>query len=172
MNKSGSVFTAEKFLAKHQVVGVRKNLFEEGKRLVLTNGCFDLLHAGHVAFLRDAASCGDSLWVGINSDSSVRRLKGSNRPVYPEQERVYLLNALACVAGVFVFDNVNFVEEISLVKPEVYVKAGDYSLETINPLERQALEVLGVEIRFLPFFKGLSTTNTLNKISCHSSAVS
>jgi rfaE bifunctional protein nucleotidyltransferase chain/domain len=132
--------------------------------LVLTNGCFDLLHAGHVYALEEAAKLGDILWVGINSDASVRRLKGPSRPIYNQNARAYLLTALNIVKDVFIFENTHLAQEISVLKPDVYVKSGDYTLETLNPLERKALEDYGAAIHFIPFLEGWSTTSTIKTI--------
>ncbi|MDR1665760.1 MAG: adenylyltransferase/cytidyltransferase family protein, partial [Puniceicoccales bacterium] len=129
-----------------------------GRRLVLTNGCFDLLHGGHVRLLQTARSYGDGLWVGLNGDRSVRQLKGPSRPLREEKERAYILSALACVDGVFIFDGPTLAKEILLVKPEVYVKSSDYTLETLHPEEREALQRGGTEIRFVSLLEGISTT--------------
>lgn len=154
-----------KLLFPPELAERRAQLEDQGKSLVLTNGCFDLLHAGHVYSLETAKKQGDVLWVGVNSDRSVRQLKGDTRPIYPQEARLYLLNALACVDGVFLFDDTNLAGEIQQIKPDVYVKSGDYTLDTLNPVERQALEACHTRITFLPFLKGWSTSNTLAQIA-------
>lgn len=131
---------------------------------MLTNGCFDLLHTGHLYFLNQAKQLGDILWVLLNSDSSVRSLKGTSRPVQSEKERAYALASLRAIQGVVIFHQKRLTKEISLLQPDIYVKAGDYSLETIDKEERTALETVGADIRFLPFLKGFSTTRFLNKM--------
>lgn len=136
-----------------------------GKRLVLTNGCFDLLHAGHVYALEQAAQQGDVLWVGVNSDNSVRRLKGPTRPIYDQNARLYLLNGLQCISGLFLFDGDNLAPEIELIQPDVYVKSGDYTLDKLNSNERQALLAAKAKIVFTPFLKGWSTTHTIDQIN-------
>ncbi|MBC2602374.1 adenylyltransferase/cytidyltransferase family protein [Puniceicoccus vermicola] len=136
----------------------------EGKALVLTNGCFDLLHPGHISYLAEAAELGDELWIGINGDESVRSLKGPSRPVLGERERTYALKSLRSVSEVFVFPNPRLTDEIRLLRPEVYAKAGDYTLESLNPEEREALEENGTSIHFLPFLEGFSTTELIRKI--------
>ncbi|MGV3524309.1 MAG: D-glycero-beta-D-manno-heptose 1-phosphate adenylyltransferase [Candidatus Sericytochromatia bacterium] len=132
-----------------------------GERLVLTNGCFDLLHVGHVRYLQAARALGDTLLIGVNSDASVRGLKGPERPVNHEQDRAEVLAALACVDFVVIFGTPTADELIAAVRPHVYTKAGDYTLETLP--ERETLVRLGIETVFVPFQKGYSTTATLAK---------
>jgi D-glycero-beta-D-manno-heptose 1-phosphate adenylyltransferase len=159
------MFIIPKRIPKVNLTQERVRVREAGKRLVLTNGCFDLLHAGHVYALEQAAQQGDILWVGVNSDRSVRRLKGPTRPVYNEEARLYMLNALQCVAGLFIFDNDDLSEEIKLIQPDIYVKSGDYTLEKMNIAERKALEKSQTKIMFVPFLKGWSTTHTIAQIN-------
>ncbi|HCJ11851.1 MAG: ADP-heptose synthase [Verrucomicrobia bacterium GWF2_51_19] len=145
-------------------VQARLLLFKQGKRVVLTNGCFDLLHAGHIYFLQTAAASGDCLFVALNSDKSVAALKGPSRPLQSEQERAYALSALACVHTVFIFNTPRLNVEMELIRPDIYVKAGDYTLETLDLDERSALEACGAQIQFMPFLQGFSTTSLLEKI--------
>lgn len=159
------MFTAKKWIPIDKLADYRAVLEKSGKILVLTNGCFDLLHAGHIYALEQAACYGDVLWVGINSDASVKRLKGSKRPIYSEQERLYLLNALECVQGVFIFNGCDLAQEMQIIKPDIYVKSGDYSLEKLNPKERSVLESCKTKIFFTPFLSGKSTTHTLKLLS-------
>lgn len=159
------MFAVKKFIPIDKLADCRADLKELGQTLVLTNGCFDLLHAGHVYALEQAARYGDILWVGINSDASVKRLKGSKRPIYSEQERLYMLNAVECVKGVFIFDGNDLAQEMQLIRPDVYVKSGDYSLEKLNPKERSVLEACRTKIVFTPFLPGKSTTHTLEILS-------
>lgn len=153
-----------KLLTLEQAVQAREKLRKEGKTLVLTNGVFDLLHAGHIYYLRESRRLGDALFVLINSDQSVRQLKGPRRPVQSEEERAYALGALWFVSGVLIFNAKRLTDEILALKPDVYVKAGDYSLETLDPDERSALEQVGAAIQFLPFLPGFSTTALIKKI--------
>lgn len=153
-----------KLISLEQAVEARGKLRAAGKRLVLTNGCFDLLHTGHLYFLRQAREQGDALWVAINSDESVGRLKGPARPVQGEEERTFAMAALSFVDRVFIFRQPRLTREIRAVAPDVYAKAGDYTLDTLNPEERGALEEVGAEIRFLPFLPGFSTTALIAKI--------
>lgn len=133
-----------------------------GDRTVFTNGCFDLLHVGHVRYLQAARQLGDRLVVGLNSDRSVRELKGPTRPILPEAERAELLAALSCVDAVVLFDERTADRAIASVRPALYVKGGDYDPETIpeTPLVRS----LGGEVRVLPFVDGRSTTSLIERI--------
>ncbi len=142
----------------------RESLRKEGKKLVITNGCFDLLHRGHASYLAAARECGDALLVLVNSDASVRALKGPTRPVVDEYSRAFLLASLRAVDAAVIFDNSRCDRELAVLKPDVYVKAGDYTLETLNPDERAVLQEAGTEIVFMPFVAGFSTTGTLKKI--------
>lgn len=135
-----------------------------GRRVVLTNGVFDLLHTGHLFYLQQARSLGDALIIALNSDASVRALKGPSRPVQTEEQRAYALGALACVDAVVIFREPRLTAEIRALRPDVYCKAGDYTLEKLNPEERGALEEVGAEIRFLPFLDGFSTTQLIARI--------
>ncbi len=142
----------------------RRMAGEHDELFVLTNGCFDLLHAGHLYFLEQAAALGGHLWVALNSDASVRKLKDASRPVQGQLERAYALLSLRSVSGVTFFDAERLVPEIKVLSPDVYAKAGDYSLETIDQDERAALDGIGAEIRFLPLLKGFGTTKLLERI--------
>jgi D-glycero-beta-D-manno-heptose 1-phosphate adenylyltransferase len=153
-----------KLLSLEQAVDAREKLRKEGKMLVLTNGVFDLLHTGHLYFLKEARCLGDALFVLVNSDGSVRQLKGPTRPVQNEQERCYALGALWFVNGVVIFNGRRLTAEIRALRPDVYVKAGDYSLESLDPDERSALEHVGCSIQFLPFLPGFSTTSLIQRI--------
>ena len=134
-----------------------------GKRLVLTNGCFDLLHTGHVRYLQEARGCGDALLVAVNSDASVRELKGPSRPVNGELDRAEVLAALRCVDHVTIFTGKRVTEVIRLLRPAVYAKGGDYTPETLDRGEKEALDEVGAEIRILQLVPGRSTTVILEK---------
>lgn len=134
-----------------------------GRRVVLTNGCFDVLHAGHVASLRGARGFGDALIVGVNGDAQVRRMKGAGRPVFPIAERLELLEALEDVDLVVPFDDPTAAELIRRLRPDVYVKGGDYRKEEIN--EWPLLAELGIDVRLVPARPGLSTTNVIARIA-------
>ncbi|MEW6079020.1 MAG: bifunctional D-glycero-beta-D-manno-heptose-7-phosphate kinase/D-glycero-beta-D-manno-heptose 1-phosphate adenylyltransferase HldE [Thermodesulfobacteriota bacterium] len=134
----------------------------EGSRIVFTNGCFDLLHTGHVKLLHAAAKEGDRLIVGLNSDDSVRRLKGPSRPVLPEQERAALLAAIGCVDMVVLFSEDTPLELITAFKPDVLVKGGDYRPETV--VGREVVEDYGGRVCLVPLKEGMSTTGIINAV--------
>lgn len=146
------------------MIEARQRLREAGNTLVMTNGCYDLLHTGHLYFLQNARRLGDRLLVALNSDSSVRLLKGSKRPVQTEFERAFALAALECVDYIVIFNDLNLIGEIAALQPNIYTKAGDYNLDKLHLGERTALEECGATIRFLPFLHGFSTTNLIRKI--------
>jgi D-beta-D-heptose 7-phosphate kinase/D-beta-D-heptose 1-phosphate adenosyltransferase len=141
-----------------RIAGVR----EAGGRVVFTNGCFDLLHPGHVSYLRTARALGDALVVGLNSDASVSRLKGPSRPIVPEEDRATVLGALESVDAVIVFDEDTPVRLLRELKPTVYVKGGDYRIGDL-PEAKLAAEI-GAEVKILPFEPGYSTTALIDKI--------
>lgn len=136
-----------------------------GKTLVATNGCFDLLHLGHVAYLESARNQGDALLVGVNSDRAVHELKGPDRPVNSESDRAAVLAALESVTGVCIFSEKTATRFLAAAQPDIYVKGGDYTLETLNQEERRTVEKAGGKIFIIPFVPGKSTTALLKKIS-------
>jgi D-glycero-beta-D-manno-heptose 1-phosphate adenylyltransferase len=135
-----------------------------GKKLVVTNGCFDLLHVGHVRYLHAARALGDFLAVGLNSDRSVRELKGSGRPIMTESDRAEVVAALQCVDLVTIFPEMRATRFLAAARPAIYVKGGDYSSETLNDEERAALKQIGAEIRLVPFEAGYSTSGLIDQI--------
>jgi rfaE bifunctional protein nucleotidyltransferase chain/domain len=137
-------------------------LREAGGRVVFTNGCFDLLHPGHVSYLRAARSLGDALVVGLNSDASVRRFKGPPRPLVPEKDRATMLAALDSVDAVVIFAEDTPVRLMRELKPAVYVKGGDYRIEDLP--EAKVAEEFGAEVRIIPFESGYSTSALIEKI--------
>jgi cytidyltransferase-like protein len=136
----------------------------QGKKLVLTNGCFDLLHTGHIRYLEEARSCGDALIVAVNSDASVRELKGPERPLNNELDRAEVLAALRCVDHVTIFTGKRVTDVIRLLRPAIYAKGGDYTLETLDSDERAALEEVGTKISLLQLVPGHSTTGILERM--------
>ena len=152
-----------KVMTLEQAVEARSELAAAGRRLAVTNGCFDLLHRGHAEYLMQARSLADRLFVLINSDASVRALKGPTRPVNLEDDRAFLLACLEFVDGVVIFRSSRCDKELAALKPDVYVKGGDYTVDSLDPDERAALLQAGSEIRFIPFVPGYSTTGTLKK---------
>ena len=145
------------------MLGERQSLRAAGKRLVFTNGVFDLLHVGHVRYLTRARELGDALLVAINSDRTVRELKGPDRPVFNEAERAEILAALRCVDFVTIFDNVSPRTLIANLLPDVLVKGGDYGLDQIHG--REEVEAAGGKVISLPFVDGASTTTLIQRIS-------
>lgn len=133
-------------------------------KLVFTNGCFDILHAGHVRYLEGARKLGDALVVGINGDDSVRQLKGPTRPINQETDRANVLAALRCVDAVVIFPELRATHLIKILRPDVYSKGGDYTVESLNEEERAALQSVGCQISFLPLVEGRSTTATLARL--------
>ena len=129
---------------------------------MFTNGCFDLLHRGHVSYLGAARSLGDALVVGLNSDASVKKLKGPGRPVVPEADRAAVLNALRAVDAVVIFDESTPVRLMRELKPAVYVKGGDYRIEDLP--EAEVAKEIGTEVRIIPFEEGYSTTGLIERI--------
>jgi rfaE bifunctional protein nucleotidyltransferase chain/domain len=141
-----------------------KQLHAARKKLVATNGCFDLLHVGHVRYLQAARALGDLLVVGLNSDRSVRELKGKGRPITAERDRAEILAALQCVDLVTIFPEPRATQFIAASHPAIYVKGGDYTSETLNEEERTLLKEIGAEIRIIPFEAGYSTSRLLEQI--------
>jgi rfaE bifunctional protein nucleotidyltransferase chain/domain len=142
----------------------RKTQREAGLKVVVTNGCFDILHAGHVAYLEAARDLGDALLVGLNSDASVRALKGPQRPVNSEADRAFVLGGLESVSAVCVFMDASANKFLEAAQPDIYVKGGDYTLETINQEERRTVESCGGKIVFIPMVPDKSTTALIKKI--------
>lgn len=135
---------------------------ELSKRIVFTNGCFDILHRGHVANLCQAKSLGDFLVIGVNTDESVRSYKGENRPINAIYDRLFVLASLQCVDLVAPFEERKPIELIKIVKPDIYVKGGDYAIERLS--ETRVVESLGGRVEIMPFVEGKSTTNIIEKI--------
>ncbi|HTG45177.1 MAG TPA: adenylyltransferase/cytidyltransferase family protein [Verrucomicrobiae bacterium] len=134
-------------------------------RLVVTNGCFDLLHLGHVTYLETARNLGDALLVGINSDAAVRGLKGEGRPINSEEDRAAVIAALGSVDYVCVFPEVRATDFLLRAQPDIYVKGGDYTVETLDQNERRAVESQGGTIHIISFVPGKSTTSLLRKMA-------
>lgn len=155
----------EKMVAWDDLPDWRARMRSNGKRLVVTNGCFDILHLGHVSYLEAARSLGGALLIGVNGDDSIRQLKGANRPVNSEYDRAAVLAALESVSGVCIFAEKTATRFLSFATPDIYVKGGDYTLETLNQEERRIVEQAGGKIAILPFVPGKSTTALLEKIS-------
>lgn len=154
----------DKILTLERLPEWREAVRRRGAKLVVTNGCFDLLHAGHVTYLEQARERGDLLLVGLNGDQSVRQLKGPERPYHREADRALLLAALAAVDAVCIFPQVEATEFLKRAAPDIYVKGGDYTPETLNPHEVEAVGQAGGKIVIVPLVPGLSSSAVITKI--------
>jgi D-glycero-beta-D-manno-heptose 1-phosphate adenylyltransferase len=153
-----------KILAPDRLASISDSFRAQGRKLVLTNGCFDLLHVGHVRYLQAARALGDALAVAINGNESVRSLKGEGRPLVPEGDRAELVAALECVNYVVIFPEVRATRLLQEVRPSIYVKGGDYTPETLDQGERMMLAEIGAEIRILAFEPGHSTSGLIERM--------
>ncbi len=154
--------TSGKIKGLDEMVQIRWQLRDQDRKLVFTNGCFDLLHVGHVRYLHQARSLGDALAVGVNSDSSTRESKGPGRPIVPEMERAEILSALGCVDYVVIFDDLTPQRVIAALVPDVLVKGADWRIAEI--VGRETVENAGGIVRNIPLTEGISTSNIINKI--------
>jgi rfaE bifunctional protein nucleotidyltransferase chain/domain len=141
-----------------------EKLRSTGKKIVATNGCFDLLHVGHVRYLEAARTLGDLLVVGLNGDRSVLELKGAGRPITSQTDRAEILAALECVDMVTIFPEIRATKFLAGVRPAVYVKGGDYRSETLDEVEGAILKEIGTEIHLIPFERGYSTSRLIDRI--------
>ena len=149
-------------LNRKDIISTTEKLKKENKKIVFTNGCFDILHIGHVRYLKKSASFGDILIVGLNSDNSVKRLKGETRPINNEQDRAELLSELNFVDFVVIFEEDTPDKLLDEIKPDVYTKGADYTLETL-PEAKTVLKNNG-KVEFISLVEGKSTTNVIKKI--------
>jgi D-beta-D-heptose 7-phosphate kinase/D-beta-D-heptose 1-phosphate adenosyltransferase len=152
----------QKIIGKKELLRVIKNLKTRGKRIVFTNGCFDLLHIGHIRYLEKARTLGDILVVGVNSDSSVRILKGPKRPILPAKERAEILSGLGCVDYITIFNEQDPLKLITSLHPHVLVKGGDWTKEQI--VGGDVVERSGGKVVIISFVKGTSTSNLIGTI--------
>lgn len=155
----------DKIIAWDQLPAWRQKIRATGKKLVVTNGVFDILHLGHASYLETARHFGDALLIGLNGDSAVRELKGKGRPVNCETNRASVLAALESVSAVCIFPEKRMTRFLAAAEPDIYVKGGDYTLDTLDQDERRAVEAAGGRIKIIPFVPGKSTTALLEKIS-------
>ena len=155
----------EKIVSWDRLNDWRAGVRARGKKLVVTNGCFDLLHLGHITYLESGRNLGDALLVGLNSDASVTQLKGEGRPVNSENDRAAVLAALESVDGVCIFADKTATRFLSVAQPDIYLKGGDYTIETLNQDERRTVEQAGGKVMIIPVVPGKSTTELLKKIS-------
>jgi rfaE bifunctional protein nucleotidyltransferase chain/domain len=152
----------QKIIGEKGLLRIVKNLKTRGKRIVFTNGCFDLLHIGHIRYLEKARTLGDILIVGVNSDSSVRILKGPKRPILPVKERAEILSGLGCVDYITIFNEQDPLKLITSLHPHVLVKGGDWTKEQI--VGGDVVERSGGKVVIIPFVKGTSTSNLIGTI--------
>jgi len=147
----------------NEVCALRQHWKNEGKRVVFTNGCFDLLHPGHITYLQDAQALGDCLVVGLNDDASIQRLKGASRPINPLHDRAVMLAALRSVDAVVAFSEDTPLNLITALMPDLLVKGGDYSVDTI--VGAREVVATGGEVKVIPFLEGYSSTRLIHRIT-------
>jgi len=152
----------KKLLTREALIRERERLRREGKRLVFTNGCFDLLHPGHVRYLSQARAMGDALVVALNGDRSVRKLKGKGRPILNEQERAEVVSALEAVDYVTIFEEETPRELVAELLPDVLVKGGDWPIDQI--IGREEVEASGGRVVSLPYVERLSTSEIIERV--------
>jgi len=152
----------DKIKKREELLRIIKDLKAKGKRIIFTNGCFDLLHVGHIRYLEEAKILGDILIVGVNSDASVQKLKGPKRPVLPVEERTEILSGLGCVDYITIFDELDPLALITSLQPDVLVKGGDWTKE--QTIGKEVVERSGGEVIIIPFVKGASTSNIIETI--------
>lgn len=149
-------------LRRENIAEFVRNIQKSGKTVVATNGCFDILHVGHVRYLQKSKSFGDYLIVLLNSDKSVRLIKGEGRPINNENDRAELLTALNCVDYIVLFDEMSPRDLLDEIKPDVYTKGADYSMDNLP--EADIMKKNGIKVEFIDFVPGKSTTSMINKI--------
>ena len=159
---SSPIFRFRSETEREALAGWCKNLRANQKQLVFTNGVFDLLHRGHVHYLLEARNLGDALIIGLNADSSVKRLKGDSRPIQNEEDRAYILSMLRACDAVAIFDEDTPLELVSAIIPDVLVKGGDYEIENI--VGREVVESNGGVVKTIPIVEGKSTTNIVERM--------
>ncbi len=165
MGQNRAVNFREKIITWDRLPEWRKAFRARGKKLVVTNGCFDILHLGHVTYLESARNHGDGLLVGINADEAVRQLKGPDRPVNCAEDRAAVIAALQSVDGVCIFEDRTATRFLERAEPDVYVKGGDYKFDMLPEDEQNAVKKSGGKIIIVEFVPGRSTTSLLQKIS-------
>lgn len=152
----------EKLIEKENLDNIIEKLKSENRKIVFTNGCFDILHAGHVRYLKESKKFGDILIVGLNSDISVKKIKGESRPINPEMDRAEVLAGLEAVNYIVLFDETSPVKLLEEIKPDIYTKGADYTVETLP--EAKTVLSYGGKIEFIKFLEGRSTTKIIDKI--------
>jgi D-beta-D-heptose 7-phosphate kinase/D-beta-D-heptose 1-phosphate adenosyltransferase len=151
-----------KVISLKKIVKIRKELKKEGKKVVFTNGCFDILHKGHVYLLKRAKKLGDILIVGLNSDSSVKRIKGEKRPIFSVRDRAFVLSSIDVVDYIVIFNEDTPLKVIKAIEPDVLVKGADWDKKSI--VGREIVESLGGRVVRIPVLKGFSTTSVIEKL--------
>ncbi len=150
-------------ITKEELKKVIENLKKQNKKTVFTNGCFDILHIGHTRYLKASKNCGDVLVVGLNSDTSVKKIKGESRPINSQNDRAEILSELNFVDYVVIFDETSPSDLIDFIKPDIYTKGADYTIETLP--EAPVVKKNNIEVHFIKFVEGKSTTSVIEKIS-------
>lgn len=147
----------------NKIIEEREIIKQNNKTMILTNGCFDILHKGHITYLNEAKKYADYLWILLNSDNSVKKLKGQNRPINNQNDRKYVLENIKAVDKVIIFNQLNCSFWIDLIQPDFYCKASDYNLDNINHEQLKTLKDNNVKIMFMNFIEGYSTTKIIDK---------
>jgi len=153
-----------RLVAQDEIVNIVRDLQKQGKTVVTSNGCYDILHVGHVRYLQKTKELADFSVIMLNSDVSVKKNKGDNRPVNTELDRAEILCALYCVDYVVIFDEKSPCELLDKIKPDFHTKGADYTIETLPEEERDVIEKNNIKVKFIEFVKGKSTTNTIEKM--------
>ena len=154
----------KKIVLLDELMRIRSEMQKNHLKLVWTNGCYDILHAGHVTYLQRARAAGDALVVGLNSDTSIKKVKGPGRPIIPQDQRAVVLAALECVNYIIIFTEPSPVKIIAELRPDIYAKGGDYTVDTVNQPERRLVESYGGRILLIPGVDGMSTTEIIRRI--------
>ena len=156
---------SEKIKTLDQALVWQAELKKNNKKVVVTNGCFDVIHRGHLTYLKNSRKQGDALLLAVNSDSSVKAVKGPTRPVNNEFDRTFVLSCFPFIDAIVVFNSPKCDELLQIIKPDIYVKGADYNLDTMDQTERKILERVNSEIRFISFVEGYSSSNTIKKLN-------
>lgn len=153
-----------KLVTQDEIIKIVRNLQQEGKTVVTTNGCYDILHVGHVRYLQKTKEFADYSVIMLNSDISVKKNKGDNRPINTQSDRAEILCALSCVDYVVIFDEKSPCELLDKIKPNFHTKGADYSLDTLPKEEKDVIIKNKINVKFIEFVQGKSTTNTIEKM--------
>lgn len=153
-----------KLVTQDEIIKIVRDLQQEGKTVVTTNGCYDILHVGHVRYLQKTKEFADYSVIMLNSDISVKKNKGDNRPINTQSDRAEILCALSCVDYVVIFDEKSPCELLDKIKPNFHTKGADYSLDTLPKEEKDVIIKNKIDVKFIEFVQGKSTTNTIEKI--------